>query len=93
MSSPSLPIATAIAFDLVFGVFVVAFVVLSVITISWAVRRDRARRQAWLARQDGQAQAGESTGPPAGPGSSRDGAALDPGPGQGRSSAGPRRRR
>lgn len=39
------------AFVAVFAVFVVAFVVLAVVTIRWAVKRDRAGRAEWLARQ------------------------------------------
>lgn len=44
-------LAANVAFDAVFGVFVVALVVLSVITLRWAVRRDRAGRAEWLRRQ------------------------------------------
>ena len=40
------------AFYVVFGIFVVAFVVLAVIVIVWAVRHDVAGRQAWRARQE-----------------------------------------
>ena len=39
------------AFDAVFSVFVVACVVLIVVTMRWAVRRDRSSRAAWLARR------------------------------------------
>jgi hypothetical protein len=39
------------AFDVVFGAFVVAVVVLSVITLRWALRRDRAGRAQWLRRR------------------------------------------
>lgn len=39
------------AFYSVFGVFVAAFVVLLVVTLRWAVRRDRAGRAEWLRRQ------------------------------------------
>ncbi len=41
-----------VAFYVVFGVFVVAIVVLAVIVIVWAVRHDVAGRQAWRARQE-----------------------------------------
>jgi hypothetical protein len=44
-------LAVAVAFDVVFGLFVVAFVVLAVITVSWAVRRDRVGRAEWARRQ------------------------------------------
>lgn len=40
-----------IAFGAVFGLFVVAFAVLVVVTIRWAVRRDRQGRAQWLARR------------------------------------------
>lgn len=46
--------AASAAFYAVFSVFVVAFVVLTVITLSWAVRRDRAGRQAWIERRRAQ---------------------------------------
>ncbi len=39
------------AFYAVFGVFVAAFVVLAVVTVRWAVRRDRAGRATWLRRR------------------------------------------
>jgi len=51
-------LAANTAFAVVFGVFVVALVVLAVITLRWAVRRDRAGRKAWLARRPGQWGAG-----------------------------------
>lgn len=40
------------AFLAVFGVFVAALLVLAVVTLRWAVRRDRAGRAQWLRRQD-----------------------------------------
>jgi hypothetical protein len=40
------------AFDVVFGVFVLALVVLSVITLRWALQRDRAGRAQWLRRRE-----------------------------------------
>jgi hypothetical protein len=39
--------ASNTAFFVIFGVFVVAFVVLAFITVRWAIRRDRTGRQAW----------------------------------------------
>ena len=48
-----LPLATDVAFAVVFGVFVLAFAALAVITIAWAVRRDRPGREAWRRRQQG----------------------------------------
>jgi hypothetical protein len=41
------------AFFTLFGIFVVATLVLSVITLRWAIRRDKAGRAAWRARQQG----------------------------------------
>lgn len=50
-------IAAGGAFDAVFGVFVAAFLVLVVVTLRWAVRRDRVGREAWLrARRDREAE-------------------------------------
>ncbi len=43
-------VASDTAFGIVFGLFVVGFVVLSVLTISWAIRRDRPGRDAWRRR-------------------------------------------
>lgn len=40
-----------VAFDVVFAVFVVAFAVLAVVTVRWAVKRDRAGRADWVRRQ------------------------------------------
>lgn len=55
MSLAPLPVPPVVgadvAFDAVFGVFVVAVVVLSVITLRWALRRDRAGRAQWLRRR------------------------------------------
>lgn len=39
------------AFYAVFGVFVAAFVVLAVVTIRWAIRRDRVGRAEWVRRR------------------------------------------
>jgi uncharacterized membrane protein (DUF485 family) len=44
-------LAVNVGFVVFFGVFVVAFVVLSVITVRWAIRHDRAGRAAWLQRR------------------------------------------
>ncbi len=44
-------IAAGAAFFAVFGLFVVAFGVLVVITVRWAVRRDRVGRAEWVQRQ------------------------------------------
>jgi len=46
------------AFYAVFAVFVAAFVVLAVVTLRWAVRRDRAGRAEWVRRRSGRDGAG-----------------------------------
>jgi hypothetical protein len=40
------------AFLVVFGIFMVAMLVLVIIVIRWAVRHDMAGRKAWRARQE-----------------------------------------
>ncbi len=42
-----------VAFLVGFGIFLVALAVLAVITLTWAVRRDRRGRAAWRARRAG----------------------------------------
>jgi hypothetical protein len=44
-------LASDTAFFALFGVFVVAIVVLTFITLRWAIRRDKAGRAAWRERQ------------------------------------------
>jgi hypothetical protein len=44
-------LATNAAFVVVFAVFVVALLVLAVVATTWAIRHDRAGRQAWLQRR------------------------------------------
>ena len=51
MASALVP-ATNTAFVVVFGVFVVAMVVLIALIIVWAVRHDVAGRRAWRARHE-----------------------------------------
>jgi hypothetical protein len=58
-------LATNAAFFVVFGLFVVAMVVLIVIIIMWAVRHDIAGRRAWRERQKAAIEAGEPV--PSGP--------------------------
>jgi hypothetical protein len=59
-------LATNTAFAVVFGVFVVAFVVLIVLTIRWAVRHDMAGWKIWRKEQEEAARAA-GTLPPDGP--------------------------
>ena len=54
-----------IAFFVIFGIFVVAFVALAVIVIMWAVRHDLAGRKAWRARQEARARGEEPPEVPA----------------------------
>jgi ABC-type branched-subunit amino acid transport system permease subunit len=58
-------LASNVAFGVIFGIFVVALVVLIVITLMWALRRDRIGRAAWRHRQAERAAGGESDIPPA----------------------------
>jgi len=43
--------AANIAFGVVFGAFVIALVALIVITLRWAIRRDRVGRAEWIRRR------------------------------------------
>jgi hypothetical protein len=56
--TPALLLASAgtTAFFVIFGIFVVAMLVLVVIVIRWAVRHDMAGRKAWRARQEARVQ-------------------------------------
>jgi hypothetical protein len=49
--APHPELASNTAFFALFGVFVVAIVVLTFITLRWAIRRDKAGRAAWRERQ------------------------------------------
>ncbi len=57
-------LATNAAFAVVFAVFVVALLVLVVVAATWAVRHDKAGRQAWLQRRREAAEGGPR--PPSG---------------------------
>ncbi len=54
MAPALVPVASATdtAFFVIFGLFVVAMVVLAVIIVVWAVRHDLAGRKAWRQRQE-----------------------------------------
>ncbi len=59
-------LASDVTFFVLFGIFVAAFVVLCVIVLRWAIRRDSAGRAAWRARQlERQQGAGDTEPPPA----------------------------
>lgn len=47
--------ASDVAGFVLFGVFLVALVVLGVVTVTWAVRRDRAGRRRMMEEQEGEA--------------------------------------
>jgi hypothetical protein len=57
-------LASNVPFAIIFGIFVVALVVLIVIVLMWAIRRDRAGRAEWRQRQQDRA-TGEGGPPPA----------------------------
>ena len=59
-------VATNVGFDITFGLFVVAWLILAFVTIRWAIRHDRAGFSAWRRRQAGAAPTIEPTNP--GPG-------------------------
>jgi hypothetical protein len=56
-----------VTFFVLFGVFVAALVVLCVIVLRWAIRRDSAGRAAWRARQLQRQQTAGDAEPPATP--------------------------
>jgi hypothetical protein len=62
----ALPMAAAsnVAFFVIFGVFVVAMLVLVAIIIVWAVRHDIAGRRAWMERRQQGVRGGQN--PPGG---------------------------
>ena len=51
--APLTMLASNVPFDILFGIFVLALLTLVVIVITWALRRDRAGRAAWVQRQQG----------------------------------------
>jgi len=53
--APALLAASDVAGFVLFGVFLVALVVLGVVTVTWAVRRDRAGRRRMMEEQEGEA--------------------------------------
>jgi hypothetical protein len=62
--STPFPPASNVAFGVVFGVFIAASVVLVVVVITWAVRRDRAGREAWHRRRTAATGMPDVAGPP-----------------------------
>jgi hypothetical protein len=51
VTAPAPILASDTAFVVVFGVFIVALVILVAVTVRWAVRHDRSGWRAWRARQ------------------------------------------
>jgi hypothetical protein len=60
-------LASDATFFVLFGIFVVALVVLIVLTLAWTFRRDRAGRAAWRERQLSQTLAAPDHEPPISP--------------------------
>jgi hypothetical protein len=58
--------ASDVAFGIVFGLFAAALLVLAIVTLTWAIRRDRPGREAW--RQRMIERRGGASGLPGGPG-------------------------
>ncbi len=57
-------LASNVAFAVIFGIFLVALVVLIVIVLTWAIRSDRKGRAAWRQRQLDRSAASEADVPP-----------------------------
>jgi hypothetical protein len=55
-------LASNTAFFVIFGVFVVALLVLIVIVLTWAIRHDRAGRASWMLRRQQQQQSASGEG-------------------------------
>jgi hypothetical protein len=62
--STHLVASTSPAFGIIFGIFVAALLVLIVIVVLWAVRRDRAGRALWRERHQEGGTAGSNGAPP-----------------------------
>ncbi len=54
-----------LAFGVIFGIFLVALLVLIVIVLRWAIRRDRQGRELWKERQASRMSPTEGDVPPA----------------------------
>jgi len=58
-------LASDVAFGVLFGIFILALLVLIVIVLTWAIRRDKQGRAAWRQRQqDRNSAAGGDVPPP-----------------------------
>ena len=65
LSGPRPLLASDVTFGVLFGIFVAALLVLIVIVLTWAIRRDRQGRAAWRQRQLDRSPAAEGDVPPA----------------------------
>jgi hypothetical protein len=65
LSHPRPLLASDVAFTVLFGIFIVALLVMIVITLTWAIRRDKQGRVAWRQRQQERTSAAEGDVPPA----------------------------
>jgi hypothetical protein len=61
----SLLASDSVAFGVIFGIFLVALLVLIVIVLRWAIRRDRQGRELWKQRQASTMAPPEGDAPPA----------------------------
>jgi len=57
-------LASDVAFAVLFGIFIVALLVLIAIVLTWAIRRDKQGRAAWRQRQLNKSAAAEGDVPP-----------------------------
>jgi hypothetical protein len=65
LSHPRPLLASDVAFAVLFSIFIAALLVMIVITLTWAVRRDKQGRAAWRQRQQDRTSAAEGDVPPA----------------------------
>jgi hypothetical protein len=59
-------LASNAPFYILFGIFIVALLILVVVVLTWAIRRDRAGRAVWLKRRQDKATAADRDAPPPG---------------------------
>jgi hypothetical protein len=57
-------LASDVTFAVLFSIFIVALLVMIVITLTWAFRRDKQGRAAWRQRQQDRTSAAEGDVPP-----------------------------
>jgi hypothetical protein len=64
--APLTMLASNAPFYILFGIFIVALLILVVVVLTWAIRRDRAGRAAWLKRRQDKVTAADRDAPPPG---------------------------